>query len=451
MEDPQLVGRGHAREYSRVFDSRVQSCVLQFIQLIAGDHRVSRPVNVQFPSNGKRSNLVIAGDHDRADTGLAACAYRISNLFPGRIDHARYSEEGHIVFHIVAVLLRNLFAGQGTRGKAQHAQSLLRHGQAKAQNVCTVASCDGADSISRQYMGAQRQHFIYGAFCIGNPVSRDHMYCRHTFAVGIERLLKPAGICVLQGLMIDSESLSHVNQRALCRIADDCACVIRVDARIIAQRRRVNKLLINNGVLSGGFGDGGGRARFKIAVYRDVSHSHLIERQRPCLIAANDSGAAKRFHSGQIAYKRIAFSHALHAQGHYNGRRSWQTFRNDGNCQGNSNEKLRDQWTLIERADQKDHYTDNQTDNGERFTNCIQLAFKRRVKLILLLQHFSNAADLRIHAGCHHNAGRTAVGDNRGRIHHIAPVAQRAIQREQIVGVLFRGDGFSGQGGFLHL
>ena len=69
---------------------------------------------------------MVAGDHNRSDARLTAGAYRVGHLFSGRVDHSGHTHKSHVKFHILIIICGQ--CREGTHGKAQHTQSVLRHG-----------------------------------------------------------------------------------------------------------------------------------------------------------------------------------------------------------------------------------------------------------------------------------------------------------------------------------
>ena len=98
---------------------------------------------------------------------------------------------------------------------------------------------------------------------------------------------------------------------------------------------------------------------FKISVDRNVCYRHLIECKSTGFIGTNNGGAAQGFHRRQFTNQCVFLSHTLHAQGHYNRGCGRQTFRDDGDCQRNRNQELRNQRTLIKSTDSEDQGADD--------------------------------------------------------------------------------------------
>ena len=55
------------------------------IQLIAGDDGIAFLIDPQLLCDGKGCDLVVAGDHNGADAGLAASAHGFRHLPPRRV------------------------------------------------------------------------------------------------------------------------------------------------------------------------------------------------------------------------------------------------------------------------------------------------------------------------------------------------------------------------------
>ena len=299
---------------------------------------------------------MVAGNHDRADTCLPAGAHRTGHFFSRRVDHSGHTHKSHVKFHILII------CGQfreGTHGKAKHTQSVLRHGQAKFRNVFFVSLRNGPHASRGQNMCAQRQHFIHCTLGIRNPLPIHAVNRGHPLSLGIKRLLKKAGIFILQGFMVDPKCLRHIDQRALCGVTDDFSRSIRVKAGVIAESRCINQFLIHCRMLFGSAFNRGSSTVFKIPVDSNVGYRHFIESKRTGFIGTDDSCAAQRFHCGQFSNQSVFLRHALHAQRHYNRGCGRQAFRDNGNCQRNRNQELRNQRALIKSADGENQATDD--------------------------------------------------------------------------------------------
>ena len=103
----------------------------------------------------------------------------------------------------------------------------------------------------------------------------------------------------------------------------------------------------------------------------------------------------------------------------------------------------------------EDHGADDQHQPGERLGELVQLDLQGRLSLDGLGQRAGDLAHFRIHAGGGDHYGGTAIGHGAAHIDHVFPVAQRdilcALRKIDDVDKLGHGDGFAGEGGFLHL
>ncbi|MPM84050.1 hypothetical protein SDC9_131121 [bioreactor metagenome] len=183
--------------------------------------------------------------------------------------------------------------------------------------------------------------------------------------------------------------------------------------------------------------DHNGLSCLKVSIYRYLGNRHLVKGQRPGFIAADNCSTPKSLHRRQLTDQSVSFSHTLNPQSHNNGSRGGQPLWNNGNGQRNSHQELRNQRPVVNGADGKDQHTDNDPNDGQCFTHRAQLTLKRRIRLILTVEHTGNVTHLCVHARCHHHTSGTAIGDNGGGIGHVAPVTQYAALRKQLIRVLF--------------
>ena len=300
---------------------------------------------------------MVTGDHNRSDARLTAGTHGIGYFLSGRVDHSGHTHKSHVKFYILIIICRQL--REGAHGKAKHTQGTLRHGKAKFCNVFFVSLRDRPHTFRSQNVSTQGQHFIHRTLGIRNPLFIDAVNSGHPLTLGIKRLLKKAGIFILQGFMVNSKRLCHIDQRALCGVSDDFSLSIRVKTGVIAESRCINQFFIYRRMLFDSIFNRGSRTVFKISVDRNVCYRHLIECKSTGFIGTNNGGAAQGFHRRQFTNQCIFLSHTLHAQGHYNRGCSRQTFRDDGDCQRNRNQELRNQRTLIKSTDSEDQGADD--------------------------------------------------------------------------------------------
>ena len=424
----------------------VQILIPHLFQFISREHTVPGAADPELPCDGKGGIPMVAGDHHRADPCLPAGVDRLCHLLARRIDHPDRAQEDELPFDVRFLILRHL--RQNPAGKAEYAQRAFRHPVAGRQDAFPNILSEGNLPRRGMYTRTPIQQLLYRALGIGDIFPSDSVHCRHALTAGVKRLFKQARILILQHLMVDPEPPSQIQQGSLRRVPDDLAGVIRIKARIIAQRSGIHHLF-QCGIPLQILGHGGSIHLTGGVILINLFYGHFIERERPGFITANHGGAPKRLYGRQLADQRILTRHAPDAQRHDNRRRSGEALRDNGDRQRNCHKQLRHHRPAIQCANGEDQHTDHHAYCGEHLAHCIQLTFQRCVRVILAVEHGGNIAHLGLHPRGDNDALRTSIGDNRGGIGHIAPVGQRARLRRAGVRILFHRDGLTRQGGLL--
>ncbi len=103
IDNANLVFRGDAREYIRLFDFNNQLLVVNFIQLGAGEHLMPWTKKTNALGNSPGCVRVVASDHQRTNAGFGGCQQGRFHFRPGRVDHADETGKDQVLFHILAV------------------------------------------------------------------------------------------------------------------------------------------------------------------------------------------------------------------------------------------------------------------------------------------------------------------------------------------------------------
>src|SRR5699024_3289287 len=108
-DDAHLVLRLHTGVNAVLLDGLADLAVGDFVQLSAGDGLAGVGDDAQLLGNGHGGVLVVAGDHDGADAGLAALLDGGLDLGTDRVNHAGQAQEAQILLQIGGVVAGGLF------------------------------------------------------------------------------------------------------------------------------------------------------------------------------------------------------------------------------------------------------------------------------------------------------------------------------------------------------
>ena len=182
-----------------------------------------------------------------------------------------------------------------------------------------------------------------------------------------------------------------------------------------------------------------------------LNKGHAVLGKGAGLIGADYACAAQCFNCGQAADKCIALYHALHAYGQHDGNYCGQALRDCGNRKGyRRHEYLHGGYAVHKAyyqyygAGAKGHYAKVLAQLGKAL-------LQRRGAFALAVQQVCYAAHLGIHACGGNHSQRGAVGNAAAGVYHIHPVPKGSLVGYLRFRVLFRGNGFACQGGFLAL
>ena len=263
----------------------------------------------KFSGNGYGCIDMIAGNHDRPDTGLPAFFHGSLYFRTYRVDHTREPYKGQILLQCGIGDIRR----QGSifpAGAGQYPQRLIRHGLVLGHDALTVFIRHGTDPLLRKHTGAVSQHFIRGTFGKLHYALRAGMQGRHHFPHGIKRSLRHARKVCFERIFGEPLSCGKVYEGTFRRLALCLAGSIQL--RIGTKSHASGQ---QGFVRSPGF-----------------YYSHFVLSQCTGLIRADDLSTAQSFNGGKAANDGIAFGHGGNADRQHNGHYSGQSLGNSGYC-----------------------------------------------------------------------------------------------------------------------
>ncbi|MBA7651372.1 hypothetical protein ES703_59191 [subsurface metagenome] len=177
-------------------------------------------------------------------------------------------------------------------------------------------------------------------------------------------------------------------------------------------------------------------------------HGHLVQRQCPRFIRADNGGRAEGLHGHQFADDGIASGHNAHAHRQYHGDHGGQALRNGGNgCRHRQQEDLQP----VQPLEQTYHHQQGTYDEEKNNNVPAQLAdvFLKRCLLRLdFLDGGGDLADIRCHASPDGHRRGPAVIDDGAHVHHILSLRHGNVFTDGIGGLVDR-HGLAGKHGFI--
>ena len=269
----------------------------------------------------------------------------------------------------------------------------------------------------------------------------------HALPVGVEGLLEEAGMLIFEVFMGNAEFLRQENERSFRGIADDLSGAVRIEAGVIAERRRFGHLPAGGKPGGSRFAGGDGAPGGEIVRGGHFRDGHPVQGEGARLVAGDDGGAAEGLRGGKAADEGVLLRHALHAERHEDGRRGGEPFGDDGNGQGDRHEELLVERAAVEHACREDEHGDERAGDGQGFACGGEFFLERRLFVFLLFDETGDAAHFGGHAGGGDDARAAAVDDGGSGVGHIDAVGEdSAFGKRRFV--FFRRNGFAGEGGF---
>ena len=173
--------------------------------------------NTDLPSDGRRRDLMVAGDHNRTDSGADALCHRSLGFLPRRIHHGDEAQKVQAVF-IRQTDCRTVHAAAG---EGQHTQAFV--------GKLLVDLLDFPPFL-RRYDTAFQQ-YIHGALGDHQEAARQLMDGGHHLPVRIEGNLRQPGPVVSDDVLVKAVAFAQPYQCGFCGIAD---LVVTADGGIAA-------------------------------------------------------------------------------------------------------------------------------------------------------------------------------------------------------------------------
>ena len=384
---------------------------------------------------------MVAGDHDRTDTGLLGLHDGRGDLGADRVDHAGQAAEHQIVLEgLRGEVGRGL--GVGAVGEGQDAQGLVGHGLVGGENLLAALVGELHDLAVVVHMGAQADDDVGSALGELLVVAIDVLdHDGHHLAAGIERGLADARTLRVE---VGHAGLGGVvDEGALGGLAHGLA-LLGVVLGVGAQGHACKELVLVGGELV-------------------LDDGHLVLGEGAGLIGADDLGAAEGLDGGHLADDGLATGHLGDAHGENDGHDGDQALGDGGDGQGHGDHEGVEHHgrvgaQLAEVANDihgEDDHADGEHELGQDAGKLVELHLERGELLLGAGERGGDLTHLGVHAGAHHDGTATAVHDGGAHVAHVLTVAQRhivgALGEGDDVGVLLDRDGLAGKSGLLDL
>ena len=171
------------------------------------------------------------------------------------------------------------------------------------------------------------------------------------------------------------------------------------------------------------------RGRRQPARVGDGLDLHAVLRQRAGLVGADHRHRAQRFHRCEPPHEGLPRGHApgAHGQGHRHDGRKRLGNRRDG--EGDRREQHEHRRLAAQQSHAEDDAAQHEHGDGEQSRQPRQPALKRRLSLLLLLEHLRDAPELRRHAGGDRHPRSAPVHDHRALVGQVEALADRQDRR----------------------
>ena len=104
----------------------------------------------------------------------------------------------------------------------------------------------------------------------------------------------------------------------------------------------------------------------------------------------------------------------------------------------------------MKQAEQENDYADGEAYDTEHLSQAVQLLLKRGGLIRRIVEHAGDISHLGLHAGFRDDTASAAIGDNRSHVAAVDAVAQAGVFCKNSGSVLFHGNGFSRESGFVN-
>ncbi len=446
LDDADLLRRVHAGIDLHLLYLGPQRGIVQCGQVGAGQHRSIGTAHDTKPvRNGARGGGVVACDHYGRDARADPVAHCGLGLGAGWVDECDQAQQLQLVFYCVDVVGVGQ-SGVAAAGQGQHAQALGGELLCGGEDPGGVERCS---AFGRPVIGAAGQYRFRRALGVGDKPACIAVEGGHALAVRIKGLLLHTGTGGIELGLVQAACVGSQRQRGLRRVSQPLAArltvlVLGLERGVVAQCGSAQGL---------GMGGAGQRVAGHPAhaVGQQQLGVHAVLGQSAGLVRADGGDRAQRPHRRQAPHQRMHRHHAACTQGQQHRDYGRQRLGDGGHGQADGCEGHQQRCLAAQNAHHKDHRTDAQHRYRQALAIRREAQLQRRAAVAGVEQR-GHLAQLRAHAGGHHQPACAAMGGGGALEGHVGAVAQRAhVFGCQGFGLLGHRDGLAREGRFIHL
>ena len=279
------------------------------VQRRAGDRARLIGQDAELTGNRHRGIDMVAGNHDRADAGLAAFLDCSLDLGTNRVDHTGKADKNEFLFQLRRAAVRGYRIPEAEAGR-QHAQRPVGHGLVRREDFSALCLGHGFDLTVFQIPGAELEHFVRCALGILDNPAAGLVDGTHHLTHGVERSLSDTRLGCLQRGLAEPEAVRIVDQRAFGRFADRGPFIL---LRVGAEAH------------------GSCQEFFIVAIV--VDNRHFVLRQGAGFVRTDDLRTAQCLYGGQPADNGIALGHIGHTDAEHDSDHGCKPLRDRGDSQ----------------------------------------------------------------------------------------------------------------------
>ena len=185
--------------------------------------------------------------------------------------------------------------------------------------------------------------------------------------------------------------------------------------------------------------------------YPAFYQGHTVLGESTGFIRTDNRSAAKSFYCGKTADNRVFLCKALYADGKHDSYYGRQAFGDSGYRKGNRCHKDFQGLKIVNKTYNKYYHAYTNGKESKVFAKFCKLFLKRSLCIPFTAEQGCYFSHFRIHTDCSNNCQSGTIGNAAAGIDHIASVADRCVFVYDSRSVLFRRNGFAGEGGFFAL
>ena len=350
---------------------------------------------------------MVTRNHYGADTCASALYDSVLYLGANGVDHAAKTDEAKVVFKAFCLVVGRLCVIESGCTR-KNAQRLVCHSLVCAENRCLVFVRHGDGNAVLKIVRTLINYYIGSALGVLNEGACRAVDRGHHLSTGVKGSFSRAGVFVFEVVLFHTELACPVNERCLRGFTRYVS--VRVDLRITAKSHSSCDILL--------------------VLAEVIDNSHLVLRERTCLVGADYLRASERFNCRKTADYSVALGHIGNTDRENDGNNCRKSLGDRRNCErycyhkrgknGLGKAEVACSYKLNAKYD--DTYAEDEP--GQDLGELMKLSLQWSVALLCVLKRARDLTHLGIHTGCGNYGNTSAVYDGRAHIEHIFAVAE---------------------------